>query len=126
MGLVATDIRESQSVRQAPLMEDSLPNLSRRPPPKIFSALKQKRSILCSEKARIWGEGIGEGEGGKINPPSLLHYSFLSPTSPICVYFASFCETDPKKNYFSCNQVQIVQQPLQIGKASCIKDFSLP
>jgi len=96
----------------------SLQNTSQRAPPQIFTALKQKRSIFYSEKARILAEGIGEGTGGKINPPSLLHYSFLSPSSPICVYFASFCATDPKKNILAAIKCRLCSNRYRYEKTA--------
>lgn len=89
-GLEATDMKEVG--QQGKCRRWKRPS---KPPSKEPPNLSSFKTI--AGKAHIWGKAL-EGEGGKIHPPSLLHHSFLSLTSPICVYFASFCEADLKKN----------------------------
>lgn len=89
-GLGATDIKEvGQQGKHRQWKRPSKPP-SKGPP--NLSFFKTTAGRLA------FGGKALEGEGGKIHPPSLLHHSFLSPTSPICVYFASFCEVDLRKN----------------------------
>lgn len=75
-------------------------------------------------KGTFWGRALGRGKRGKIiNPPSLLHCIFLSPVSPICVYFASFCETDPKKNILAAIKCRLCSNRYRHEKTAALKIY---